>query len=242
MFLGRVYGISDVSISELGRKANFAQVRIDGRVSGEIRVHAGDTDSGAGGRALEFDVDDGTGIIRVRCYEDAFEELRAARNIPGPEDHVTLVGNYQYKAKRQFLILSASTDLRIQRTRPEQATPISHVFRAEEHGLPINQRLKVTGVVRSIEDGQYERTCWVVDPEGVAIPLHLSKSVLDAYGASDPGAAFWRNLRAGDYVTCYGALNMSRGRNGRRWQLTPATPGDLTGADEKAWKADNAVN
>ena len=242
MHLGKVYGTSDVTISELGRKANFAQVRIQGRVSGEIRVYSADSDSGISARGLEFEVDDGTGVIRIRCYEDAFDELRAARNIPGPEDCVSLIGNYQFKAKRQFVILSSSSDLQIERTKPEKATPILQVFRAEEYGLPINQRLKVTGRVKSIDDGMYERTCWLLDPDGIAVPVNLSKSALDAYGPADAGAVFCRQLRAGDFVTCFGSLNMSRGRNGRHWQLTPATPGDLFGADEITWKADNAGN
>ena len=243
MFLGKVYGISDVNIADLGRKANFAQVRIQGRVSGAIRVHGVDAeDSEMSNRALEFEVDDGTGILRIRCYEDAFDELRAARNIPGPEDRVTLVGNYQYKAKRQFLILSSSCDLQIERSRPAKATPVLHVFRAEEFDLPIGRRVKVTGRVESIEHGLYERTCWVADPQGTKIPINLSKSVLDAYGSSDAGSALWRKLRPGDYVTCVGSLNMSRGRKDRHWQLTPAAPGDMAAADEALWKSDNARN
>lgn len=242
MFLGKVYGTSDVSIAELGRKCNFAQVRIEGRVSGEIRVYSSESDSGMSARGLEFEVDDGTGVIRIRCYEDAFDELRAARNIPGPEDRVTLIGNYQYKAKRQFVILSSSSDLQIDRIKPEKATPIVQISRAEEYGLPINQRLKVTGCVKSVEDGLYEQTCWLVDPAGTAIPISLSKSVLDAYGPADVRAVFVRQLRAGDYVTCFGSLNMSRGKKGRHWQLTPATPADLFAADENKWKADNAGN
>ena len=55
MFLGKVYGTSDVRIAELGRKANFAQVRIDGRVSGDVRVYASDSDSGMSARGLEFE-------------------------------------------------------------------------------------------------------------------------------------------------------------------------------------------
>ena len=242
MFLGKVYGTSDVRIAELGRKANFAQVRIDGRVSGDVRVYASDSDSGMSARGLEFEVDDGTGIIRIRCYEDAFDELRKARNLPGAGDHVTLIGNYQYKAKRQFVILSSSSDLKIERARPERATPLSHVSRAEEHGLPVGERLKVTGRVKSVEDGLYERTFWLTGPDGSATPVVLSRSALDAYGPSDPGAVFCRSLKPGDYVSCFGTLNMSRGRVGRHWQVSPATPADLLAADEMIWKADNAGN
>ena len=241
-FMGKMYGTADVRISELGRRCNFAQVRIEGRVSGPIRVYASDSDSGMNSRGLEFEVDDGTGVIRIRCYADVFDELQATTNIPGPEDHVSLIGNYQYKAKRQFVILSSSSDLKIRRENPEKATPIIHVSRAEEFGLPVNQRVKVTGRVQSIENGLYEWTCSLADPAGIAIPVSLSRGALDAYGPDNADAAFCRKLRVGDYVSCFGSLTMSRGRKGRHWQLTPATSADLFAADENQWKADNAGN
>ncbi|MFH0879728.1 MAG: hypothetical protein V2A34_08445, partial [Lentisphaerota bacterium] len=96
-FLGRIYGIQEARISELGRKTNFAQVRIQGRISGEVRLHSSN-DARGETSSLEFEVDDGTGIIRVRCYEDTTQELQAESKVPVRGDQVSLVGNYQFKA------------------------------------------------------------------------------------------------------------------------------------------------
>jgi hypothetical protein len=240
VFLGRVYGTPEVRVAELGRKANFAQVRIQGRVADEIRFHPAEMESGFGTRSLEFDVDDGTGVIRIRCYEDAFDEIRAADNIPGFGDRIELIGNYQYKARRQFVILSSTHDLRIDREKPAQATPILQVFRPEEYGLSTDQRVKVTGRVKSVEEGVYERTAWIEDPAGVLIPITISKSVLQAYGSANAGTTFFRKLRAGDYISCFGSLAESRTRKDRHWQVVPASPGDIGRSDETAWNNDNA--
>ena len=112
-FLGRIYGIQDAKISELGRKTNFAQVRIQGRINAEVRLHSASDDARGETSSVEFDVDDGTGVIRVRCYEDTTQELQAESKIPALGDQVNLVGNYQFKAKRQFVILGSSADLTI---------------------------------------------------------------------------------------------------------------------------------
>jgi len=119
-FLGKKYGVQDAQISELGRKSNFAQVVIHGRISDEVRLHSAAKDSPGEASSLEFDVDDGTGILRIRCYEDTVEELLAAGKIPARGDNVRLVGSYQFKAKRAFAILGSAADLTI-RTSADEA-------------------------------------------------------------------------------------------------------------------------
>ncbi len=112
-FLGRLYGIQDAKISELGRRTNFAQVRIQGRIHNEVRIHSSDDDARGDSSSVEFEVDDGTGIIRIRCYDDTTQELQEAGLIPAKGDEVSLVGNYQFKARRQFVILGSASDLTI---------------------------------------------------------------------------------------------------------------------------------
>jgi hypothetical protein len=238
-FLGKSYGTPAVKIGSLGRKSNFAQVRIEGRVSADIRFYSAD----AQGRpsSLEFEVDDGTGLIRVRCYEDAYEEMLAAAKIPAFGDQASLIGNYQYKAKRQFVILSSPEDLRINREMPERATPIRKAINAGWEGLAEGTRLKLTGRVRSRVPGTYDIVWSLEDPKGGRFPVSLSRDVMDACGMSETeGVA--AQMNAGAFVTCFGALERSRDRDSESWQLAPAGPGDLRMADEATWKADNGGN
>lgn len=238
-FLGRWYGTPAVKIESLGRKSNFAQVRIEGRVSADIRFYSAD----AQGRpsSLEFEVDDGSGLIRVRCYEDAYEEMLAAEKIPARGDRVSLVGNYQYKAKRQFIILSSPQDLQIAREMPDIATPIRKAINAGWEGLEEGTRLKITGRVRSRVPGSYDIVWWLEDPKGGRFAVCLSRDAMEACGMSEEEGIL-AQMKTGSFVTCFGALARSRSRDSESMQLAPAGPGDFRMADEATWKADNGGN
>ena len=251
-FLGKTYGVQSVKIKDLNRKSNYAHIRLTGRVSGDIRFHASatatamatdtdaasDTDSSSAG-SLEFEVDDGTDTIRVRAYDDVSREVQAAGKIPGFGDQVELIGSYQYKARRHFIILGSPNDLQIRRERPETATPIGWLRTPEEKGLKENQRLKITGRIQNVRSGQYDRSLLLEDPSSIAVPVSLSAGSLDARGADDPAVKFCKGLQVGDYVTCYGTLARSKSRMVRTWQVSPAAPDDLVAADEQAWRHDN---
>ncbi len=237
--IGKSYGTQEIKISSLGRRANFAQVILKGRVSEDIRFHSAEGDARAGSRSLEFNVDDGTGVIRVRCYEDAYQEMLDAKNIPGFGDRVRLIGNYQYKAKRQFVILSSTLDLAVEREKPDRATPILSAIGAFENNPLENHRLKVTGCVQGTITGRYDRVWWLADPAGASLAVTCSYDMMAAYGATYPAVAFSEHLKKGDFVTCYGTLTWSKSRKGGDWQLIPASPDDFVRATEQEWRAAN---
>ena len=236
-FLGRIYGTPSVKISNLGRKTNFAQVRVEGRVSGDLRYYPAD----AKGRnsSLEFEVDDGTGLMRVRCYDDTTEELQAADRVPVFGDRVSLIGNYQYKARRQIMILSAAEDIEITRERPENATPIWKAVNAYREGLAEGTRLKITGRIQSRIPGSYDMVWLLEDPQGARIAVNLSQDVLKARRLDKAGGIL-EEMRTDRLVTCYGALQRYRSQKQSSWQLVLAGPDDLQTADESTWKTDNA--
>ncbi len=236
--LGGIYGTPDVMIAQLNRRANFAQVRIEGRVSDEIRFYKADPDSGTRTSSLQFEVDDGTGIIRVRCYEDAYEDLLEAGAIPGLGDWVTVVGNYQYKAKRQFMILSSPEDIEIGRDHPVRVTPIRDVLRLVQPPED-GRRLQVTGRVKAAGDAPYSYVWMLADPDGEVLTLGLSKDTLAAHGMDGADSPFWDRLQVDAFVTCSGTLERERTRDGGSWQLVPAGPDDVRVSNEAQWKTDN---
>ncbi len=236
-FMGKAYGPPEVTVSELGRKVNFAQVRIHGRVSDEVRFHSGE--EGIGNDSLEFEVDDGTGKIRVRCYEDGFNALKAAGKIPAKSDIVTVRGNYQYKAKRQFVILSSDVDLEITREPVSSATPIDQVLRAGEFNIKEGQRLLVTGRLTRKIDGYYDFTFLLAGTDDKTLAVVFSKDLLRAYGFASTSGTFWNTWKEGDYVTAVGELKWYRGKKFQNWQLIPASPADLTSSDQATWEQNN---
>jgi hypothetical protein len=235
-YMGKTYGVQPVQIKDLTRKSNYAQIQLSGRVSGDIRYHASDTDDGSG--SLEFELDDGTDTIRIRAYDDVSAEVLAAGKVPGFGDQVVLTGSYQYKARRHFIILGSANDLEILREKPENVTPIGWLGDPEQKGLKAGQRVKVTGRIEDITSGKYDRRLTVVDPAGARTAISIPASVLEMGGADVPAVKFIDGLKAGDYVTCVGGLAQTKSRL-RTWQVSPAAPAELAAADEQAWRNDN---
>ena len=240
-FMGKKYGVQPITIKELNRKSNYAQVQLTGRVSDEIRFHAADaaTESDSGSGSLEFEVDDGTDTIRVRAYDDVSAEVQAAGKVPGFGDQVVLNGSYQYKARRHFIILGSADDLRIVRETPAAATPIGWFEDTREKGLEVHERVKVTGRVRDIQTGPYGRVLTLEDPAGATVKVSISAGVLEVLGADAPAVKFIAGLKGGDYATVQGALAWPKSRTDRRLLISPAAPDDVMAADEQAWRNDN---
>ena len=235
--LGRSFGVQPVKIKDLGRKSNYAQVRLAGRVSDDVRFHAKE-EEGAGG-SLEFELDDGTDTIRIRAYDDVSAEVQAAGKVPGFGDQIEVIGSYQYKARRHFIILGSAADLQIQREKPETATPLAWIRSARERGLSAGQRVKITGRVQGVFPGTYDRLLVLEDPAGATASVSVSAGVLEARGADDPAVKFIEGLKAGDWVTCIGTLAWKKSRTDKGLQLAPAAPDEVMAADETAWRNDN---
>ena len=235
--LGKIYGRPEVMVADLDRKANFAQVQLCGRVSDAPRFHAADT-SGKGSSSFEFELDDDTGLIRVRCYEDTYEEMLKQGKVPGFGDRVTLIGNYQYRAKRQFVILGAAEDLQIEREKPGLATAIQSVVAGDEGGSFIGRRVRVTGRVADQIPDTYDLVWRLEDPDGHSLPLRVSRDILNAHGTKAADGMIQR-LQPDQYVTCQGTLRMSRSRNDRKPELIPAGPSDVSASDEETWRSEN---
>lgn len=235
--LGRTYGVQAVKIKDLSRKSNYAQIRLAGRVSDDVRFHAKE-EEGAGG-SLEFELDDGTDTIRIRAYDDVSAEVQAAGKIPGFGDQVEVIGSYQYKARRHFIILGSAADLQIRREKPETATPLAWIREARARGLNAGQRVKITGRVQGVWPGAYDRMLVLEDPAGATASVSVSAGVLEARGADDPAVKFIEGLKAGDWVTCIGTLAWKKSRTDKGLQLAPAAPDEVMAADETAWRNDN---
>lgn len=236
--LGRIYGRPEVMVADLGRKANFAQVQLCGRVSDAPRFHPADLESGKGSSSFEFELDDDTGIIRVRCYEETYEELLARNKIPGFGDRVTLIGNFQYRAKRQFVILGAEEDLQIEREKPDQATAIQAAIGTRGPGYDVGQRIRITGRVADQSSESFDLVWRLEDPSGFSIPIRVSRDLLNAFG-TDAASGLFQRLQPSQFVTCYGTLRMSKSRNAKELELIPAGPDDISVSDESTWRSDN---
>ena len=89
-----------------------------------IRYYTSETRVGG---SLEFQLDDGTGIIKVRCYDDVTAELARTRCIPGYGDRVKIQGTYQFKARTDFVILGSAKGIEITRNLAHHTTTLAKI-------------------------------------------------------------------------------------------------------------------
>ena len=104
-----------ISIGQASATMNFAYVEIAGQV---VRSPTYNPDS----RSLSFTVADDTGEMRVWAFRDVVESLRAAGQIPGLGDQVTIAGTLRVREEDVSLTLNVPEHLRLLRAAAEDRT------------------------------------------------------------------------------------------------------------------------
>ncbi len=186
--------IQTVKISDISPTMNFAYVRVEGRVTGEPRVFK----ENGKARSLRFDVDDGTGEIRVSAYQTQARELLERDILPHAGDHVSVAGSLNVSADDRLM-------LRIQAA--DQVT----LTRVEALRMPINQltpesgSVQIEGIistVRAPKPGKKQPWSVLISDETGSVPLSFWEDVYSEIQAKDrliPGQTI--QLRAN--VTVY---------------------------------------
>jgi len=219
---GAARGNPKVKIEQLGRRTNFAQVWIEGTVEEPPRFYRSQANDAPGAGSLEFSVDDGTGVLKIRSYEDVTVELVRTGSVPGTGDQVSLLGTYQYKAKADFVILGAAAALKIDEPVVDEVTPIERLVRPGS-GLKSGTKVRVVGEVGETRLGRFSWEMSVRDGDGNEIQVEISDSVLDLFGLKKGDALDWPEVpRPGDAVSVDGTLTWSRYDKG--WILEASSP------------------
>lgn len=207
-YLGNRYGHPQVKIKQLGTRSNFAQIEIAGTVCSDIRHYPSDIKAQGSGGSLEFNLDDGTGIIKVRCYDDAVAELVRSRKIPVSGDKVTIRGTYQFKAKNDFIILGSAQGITIDKNFAHCLIPIAKIAN-KNSGSSENEPVIVTGTVASVEFRKYDFILLLKDEGNSVLKVTLPISLLDLFGLS--GGENWSDRpKIGDVVRVKGLLQWDR--------------------------------
>jgi hypothetical protein len=208
---GASRGNPEVKIEQLGRRTNFAQVRVEGTVEESPRFYRSQANEAPGAGSLEFAVDDGTGVLKIRAYDDATVELVRTGVIPGAGDKVTILGTYQYKAKADFLILGSAAALRIHAPPAvEEVTPIERLVRKGDRPKG-GTRVRIAGKVREAKLGRFSWEMTLADEKKNQIRVELADSVLDMFGLKKGDSLVWPDAPApGDTVSVQGTLAWSR--------------------------------
>jgi DNA/RNA endonuclease YhcR with UshA esterase domain len=141
------YGVNAplVKVDEIGPTYNFGIVRVEGKV---------DRTSIPPWGGLDFSVDDGTGVIRVRAYQDMAKKIIDAGRFPSEGDVVSVEGTLRLSgaSRLPMMVVNVPEKIRVISSAPEApSVSISSLSRDK-----LNERIRVEGKftgVRTFEKG-----------------------------------------------------------------------------------------
>ncbi|MDD2715718.1 MAG: hypothetical protein PHW04_07485 [Candidatus Wallbacteria bacterium] len=205
---------------------NYAQVIVEGAVSGDLRYYKATRGGEEAGGSLEFQVDDGTEVIKVRCYDDATRELIKERKIPAIGDKVVIHGTFQSRGRSESLILGSTYGLTISRKRPDTVTASSEISVLLSKDETQTEGILIEGKLISSAYNRFRMEFMIDDGSGGTILAYLPGGVLDALGISE-GAGTWEGMpQSGDLTRISGVPVPERGKNAG-FSIAVAMPEDI---------------
>ncbi len=129
-----------IRIGDLKPTMNFAYVRVEGTVPRSPFVARGD----GGAERINFEIDDGTGTIRVTAYRSVTERLDAEDRIPRAGERVSVAGTVQFTGEEARLLIQVPDHLR-RYERPVESVPLDRIGQ-QTVGRVVRTRGVVTGI------------------------------------------------------------------------------------------------
>jgi hypothetical protein len=244
-YIGVHYGNPEVKLDTLTKRSNFAQVTTNAVVNAPLRYYAASDKGENAGGSVEFEIDDGTSLMLVRCYDDATRELVEAGKLPAFGDKIKMTASFQYKGKGGFLILGSEKGIKIDRRTPETASPIKTVNENPDDKFKRGDILKVSGRVASVDSSRYELEI-DLDAGGATDETRITAvmpfSVLQAGRHVKENADEWKDApRKGDFITLSGALELRGKKDDKYFVIVLPSAESIVKASEDIVKKDNMM-
>ena len=242
-YIGIHYGNPEVKLDSLTKRSNFAQVSVNATVNGPLRYYAAAGKGENAGGSAEFEIDDGSALMLVRCYDDATREMAEFKKLPAFGDKIKLRASFQYKGKGGFLILGSEKGIEIDRPKPEKAVPIKLVTENAGEKFKRGDTVKLSGRVASVDSSRYEMN---IELEAATaentITASLPLSVLQAYKLAKENADEWSGApKEGELVTVTGALEQRGKKDEKYFVVILPSAESVTKADEETVRKDNTL-
>lgn len=240
--IGAHIGTPHVTISEITRTYNFASIQISGIVQPTVRFYPVETEHERPSGTIVFEVDDGTGLIKVKAYEGVTKEMVQTRKIPSPGDRVRLTGTLHIKGNKISMILGSAAYLTIEREKPATHTPIREIAHADEDSFKNLQRITAYGNVKRTRSSTSSFTITLGDQYDNEIDVVFPWSLLELHEVRVPGENAWVGApRKGQYLEVSGVLLESTEYGGKRvWKLYPSSPDDIKESSREICNDKNA--
>ncbi|MEW5760993.1 MAG: hypothetical protein AB1779_09530 [Candidatus Thermoplasmatota archaeon] len=219
--IGISIGNPNVKISSLDPRYNYAYIELSGLVISQLYFYP--KERGLTG-TIEFSIDDGTGIIEVKAYEDVTSDLIKLKKIPSIGDNVKLKGTYHIKGKKESIILGSEKQLRIERKVPLNYTKIKEIAKGDEKAFQEYTKVKILGNVSGINFTSYSIIV-NVEEESYIVSAIYYWSTLELYGIVKPGERDWKTApKIGDCIEAVGALKYEKYGEKGYWLFYPNSP------------------
>lgn len=244
-YIGVHYGNPEVKLDTLTKRSNFAQITTNATVNAPLRYYAATGKGEEAGGSVEFEIDDGTALMLVRCYDDATRELAEAKKLPAFGDRVKVRASFQYKGKGGFLILGSEKGIDIDRPKPEKATPIKLINENSGEKFKRGDTVKLSGRVVSVNSSRYELNIELAAGGATSensITAILPLSILQAGKLVKESADEWAGApKDGELVTVCGALEQRGKKDDKHFVAILPSAESITKTDEETVKKDNGL-
>ena len=139
---------NEMNIGDITKKQNYAYLEIEGRVVEDSRYDFIISDTGEIlPNSISFKIDDGTGLLDVRTYQEVTKELIREKKIPVNGDWVKVVGNVNFRGDYKAMTLQSVDQLKIIKETPSPIT-IDDIFNKGENdtGIKHGKMVSLEGV------------------------------------------------------------------------------------------------
>ncbi|MCX8173950.1 MAG: hypothetical protein N3F63_05020, partial [Thermoplasmata archaeon] len=174
------------------------------------------------GKAFYFSVDDGTGIMPVKIYDDVVRDMlafnsRAKPLIPAYGDYVEIAGSLQYKSNDFYLIVNHVDQIKIIRSVPSEMS-IKEIlsYKQEREGT----RVMIRGNVTSIREFSFAYDYIIQDARGYKIDVFVPKSLANLTGPLP-------EIKEKNEILVSGALKYYKSGNTWKWEIIPSASWEI---------------
>jgi len=134
-------------IEDLTKRQNYAYLEFTGTVTEDARYYESISDTGETlPGTLSFRIDDGTGIMEVKAYQEVAKDLVREKRIPVRGDSITVAGPVNFRGNEMTVLLQDWTALLIDRPDPDITITLAEITdNPYKDAYPSGKMVKISG-------------------------------------------------------------------------------------------------
>jgi len=191
---------SGMKIGDISKRQNYAFVEIEGEITGDSMYYVEVSDEGeVFPSGLSFWLDDGTGVIKVKTYDEVTKDIIEAKKIPVEGDRVVIKGNVMFREDDMSMTLQSPDNIEIVKDTESPKSMMIQDISGKDETEDFNGKFdemdvksstisgSLTGIdsqttsYRDLYDNLYFE---VKDTQGYSILIKVPYAIYSAYGGS----------------------------------------------------------